>query len=128
LSLKKPSHTCRRCGGPLHKIHRRWWQKLVYRSIYECDACHEQQVHRRNTVRTYFATGCRCPRCWSEDLKVFKKRDHIEGFQKSFLRRIQGWLGAPLYYCSRCRLQFYDVRPRRKGATDTAPLHGSESS
>jgi hypothetical protein len=38
----------------------------------------------------------------------------VEFFQKSFLRRIQSWFGAPLYYCERCRLQFYDARPWRR--------------
>jgi hypothetical protein len=46
-------------------------------------------------------------------LEVFRRRDRIEGFRKGLLRRVQGWFGAPLYYCSRCRLQFYDARPWR---------------
>jgi hypothetical protein len=39
-----------------------------------------------------------------------RKRDPIENFQRGFVRVIQRWLGARLYYCDRCRLQFYDMR------------------
>ncbi|MGA2118924.1 MAG: hypothetical protein ABSH56_29760 [Bryobacteraceae bacterium] len=55
----------------------------------------------------------RCPQCWSERLEVLSRRDYIEGFRKGLIRRVQGWFGAPLYYCWRCRLQFYDARPQR---------------
>jgi transposase-like protein len=86
----------------------------VYRSVYACDACGAHEAHRHKLVRRYLSIHCRCPRCWSEHLEVFGKRDRIEGFHKSFLRRMQSWLGAPLYYCAGCRLQFYDARPRRR--------------
>jgi hypothetical protein len=76
-----------------------------------------------------FSIHVQCPRCWSENLKVFSKRDYVEGFQNGFLRRIQGWMGAPLNYCERCRLQFYDARPRRrKDPTGGEQSQGSEPS
>jgi len=112
---------CRRCRGRLHREHRRWWQKLVHRSIYVCDDCGAQDPHPHKYVR-YFSIHPQCPRCCSDDLKVHGKLDRVDTLQSGFFRRIQSWVRAPLYYCDRCRLQFYDLRPLpRSGAVAESP-------
>jgi hypothetical protein len=103
-------HTCHHCGGRLHRVRRTLWQRLLYRSLYECYSCSAWE-RNHHTIFHSFTGVSRCPRCDSRRLKVFKKRDHIEGFQRNIYRRIQGWMGAKLCYCERCRLQFYDRRP-----------------
>jgi hypothetical protein len=51
-----------------------------------------------------------CPRCANLDLTILKKRDRIDKLNRNPLRLMQRALGARLYHCWRCRLQFYDLR------------------
>ena len=102
-------HVCRSCGSRLHRLRRQWWQRFVYRSSYVCDTCGEKELRRRSWFSGMTMT-CQCPRCGNERLRTFRKRDHIEGFQKGLFRSIQKLFGAKLRYCDRCRLQFYDLR------------------
>ncbi|HWB96023.1 MAG TPA: hypothetical protein VG672_04960 [Bryobacteraceae bacterium] len=37
-------------------------------------------------------------------------RDHIDPMYRSILSWIQRWMGAPLFHCRYCRIQFYDLR------------------
>jgi hypothetical protein len=43
-------------------------------------------------------------------LRQLSRRDHIERISWHPLNLLQGLLGGHLYYCARCRLQFYDWR------------------
>jgi hypothetical protein len=55
-----------------------------------------------------------CPRCGNADLHKLGERDGIDEMYSNPISRLQHFLGAPLYWCQFCRLQFYDFRPRRK--------------
>src|SRR5450631_601185 len=110
-NLSSRIHSCLSCHGRLHAVHRNGWQRFIYRSLYRCSKCGLAEPHRRGWCRIHIARIANCPRCGCRDLKVFRKRDRVEGFQSSVWRRVQSWLGAKLYYCHICRLQFYDLRP-----------------
>jgi hypothetical protein len=60
-----------------------------------------------------------CPRCAGHELEILKKRDHIDKMNKNPLRLVQQYLGARLYYCWGCRLQFYDLRSLRPLVRET---------
>ena len=97
----------------MHRERRRWWQKAVYSAVYRCGECGAGAVRWRKLLRLP-AVSARCPRCGSGDLEVYAKRDKVEGFRGGVWRRAMGAMGARLYYCSPCRLQFYDARGRKK--------------
>ena len=103
-------HPCMVCGETLHRVRRSWWQKLWYRSVYKCASCGAVEPTRREFDAFRISTSCHCPRCGRTELKTMRKRDPIENYQRGLSRVIQKWLGAKLYYCDRCRLQFYDLR------------------
>jgi hypothetical protein len=56
---------------------------------------------------------CRCPNCRTQQLARRWKRDHIDRLSHSPWSMLQRVLGAQLYHCRSCRLQFYDWRPLR---------------
>lgn len=90
-------------------------QKFAYSSIHECKRCRERRVDRRK-LRIALHSSSRCPHCGSERLTIFKKRDRIDRLYKSPLSLLQGLLGASLYHCPVCRLQFYDLRDPSQAA------------
>jgi hypothetical protein len=45
-----------------------------------------------------------------------KKRDTVDTMNRNPLRQLQRLMGAHLYHCDSCRLQFYDLRPLRAEA------------
>jgi hypothetical protein len=51
-----------------------------------------------------------CPSCGSGDLSKASSID-VEKVTGNPARRLLGSLGAPLYNCNCCHLQFYDFRP-----------------
>ena len=64
---------------------------------------------RRRLGRAPYA---KCPECYrGHGLKRQGRPDPVDRMSKSWLSRIGGMFGAPLYWCSFCRLQFHDVRP-----------------
>ena len=103
---------CEKCGTSLRRVQRTLWERILYRSAYKCPKCEFRHLRLRTLLRGVRATA-RCPRCSSSRLKILKKRDKLEFMEKSLLRMAQGFLGAHLYYCSRCRVQFYDMRRYR---------------
>ncbi len=103
---------CEKCGTPLRRVQRTLWERILYRSAYECPKCEDRHLRLRTLLRGVRATA-RCPRCSSSRLKILKRRDKLEFMERSLFRLAQGALGAHLYYCSRCRVQFYDLRRYR---------------
>jgi hypothetical protein len=54
-----------------------------------------------------------CPRCRGFDLTRLSKPDRVDSFDRNPVRLAQRMFGARLYHCWLCRVQFYDLRPRR---------------
>lgn len=91
------------------RVSRTFPQKLAYASVHECKRCRERRLDRR-TFHIALHSKSRCPHCGSERLTIFKTRDRIDPLYKGPLSLLQGLLGASLYHCAVCRLQFYDLR------------------
>src|SRR5712692_1989446 len=100
-------HRCVKCGGVLLRIRRRFWEKPFCLAVLRCPRCGFREIHWG-----LFFLGIRshCPRCWNLRLKKLRKVDRIETMYKNPVSYMQKWLGANLYYCKVCRLQFYDLR------------------
>jgi hypothetical protein len=45
-------------------------------------------------------------------LTILAKRDRVDAMNHNIFRHFQRFLGASLYHCWRCRVQFYDLRSR----------------
>ncbi len=111
--LRSQTQQCRSCLGPLYRQRRNWPQCLQYSSLYQCGQCGQFTPESRNWLLLDLSPTVSCPRCTTPKLKIQRKRDSIEGFQRGLWRWVQGLMGAKLYYCRPCRLQFYDLRRRQ---------------
>ncbi len=85
--------------------------RVILKSVFEPEA-----------QRFLPAPWCRCPQCGTERVKISGRRDHIDDLSHRPLSILQFLLGGQLYHCLGCRLQFYDLRPRRSlRKTGSAP-------
>lgn len=105
---------CSTChNNTLHRQRRRFWHRLWLNAIYECDSCGRREAVYRLDIGTLFSLAACCPKCGNARLKKCSKLDHIELIYKAPFSYWQRFLGAPLYYCFPCRLQFFDFRSPR---------------
>lgn len=95
------------------RVPRKGAQKFVYSSVYRCRQCQKTFGRRRGASLKVHAHAV-CPNCGTERLKVLRRRDHIEKVYKGPFSILQGILGARLYHCVYCRLQFHDFRKLAK--------------
>lgn len=102
----------------MRRSHRGLWERVVYRAAYRCRSCAERILVRRRVPLPSRYTNC--PRCASRALTILEKRDYIDKLNRNPLRLVQRYLGARLYYCWRCRLQYYDLRRLRPASRETA--------
>lgn len=103
---------CRSCGGNLRRSRRSGLERLLYSAAYRCEKC-KLRVRVSHVEHISDARFVSCPKCNRTDLKILTRRDRVDRFSRNPLRLIQGFLGAKLYHCWSCRLQFYDFRKRR---------------
>ncbi len=110
---------CPSCGAKMRRSRRTRLERLLYAAAYRCEACN---LRVRESFLSRFRTArfVSCPKCGGHDVTALSKRDRIDGFNRHPLRLFQGMLGARLYHCSLCRLQFYDLRSR--GHTQSGPV------
>ena len=117
--------TCIRCGSTLARVRRSFLEKFVCHAVLGCLNC-----GRRELQWYLFVLGRRshCPLCGNFRLKRLRRVDYIDRMYKNPLSYLQKYLGANLYWCERCRLQFYDLRKasaRQTGRTQAAGAGGS---
>ena len=111
---------CPSCqNSTFHRRHRSLWERLHYGAIYQCDKCDFVDFDSYGERFPIFSAAVRCPRCGSTGVRKRAKLDHIDPLTTQFLYRIQRWLGGQLYFCSPCRLQFYDLRPWVRSKQDS---------
>jgi hypothetical protein len=104
--------TCRECGANLHRSRRRFIDRLRYLEAYRCHGC-GARYHVTVFSRLRLARFAKCPKCRHQDIKVQKRIDKIDRMRGGLFNLIHRLLGGQLYHCWFCRLQFYDLRPRR---------------
>jgi hypothetical protein len=106
---------CNVCGqAAMQRSHRQSLaERLFYLATYKCRECGAKQGAMRPAF-VLLSLRCRCPQCGDPDVSRLRQRDRIDRIYKNPISLAQALLGAPLYHCSHCRLQFYDYRPRVK--------------
>jgi hypothetical protein len=52
-----------------------------------------------------------CPKCGTPQLERLRKRDRIDPLYLNPVSLVQALIGAHIFWCPFCRLQFYDIRP-----------------
>ena len=112
--MSSPSFTpaCPRCNDELIRVRRSRWARIWYLALYRCRNC-ERNSGVSRLVLFKVTSYLSCPKCGNFRLESFSKPDHIETKSNSPFSLIQKFLGAPLWCCPFCRLQFYDFRKRR---------------
>jgi hypothetical protein len=104
---------CHECGGELRRSRRSLLERFGYSKAYRCKQCQLRVriSHAEDSRGLQFAS---CPKCRSFELTAPRRVDKIDRMLKSPRSLLQRMLGGRLYHCWFCRLQFYDVRPRKK--------------
>jgi DNA-directed RNA polymerase subunit RPC12/RpoP len=103
---------CKDCGGELRRSKRKPLERIRYAEAYRCKDC---GLRLKISVRSRVADAryTKCPKCRCHDLSILKKVDKIDTMRKSIWSYLNRFLGGKLYHCWFCRLQFYDLRPRK---------------
>ena len=105
---------CSLCGDEMRRTQRSFLERLRFIAIYTCRSCGSKEgVSRLHALK--ISRYARCPECHSTRLRVLKRRDRIDRFIRNPFRLAQSILGARLYHCPGCRLQFHDLRYLEKG-------------
>ena len=102
---------CFKCGGALYRIKRTFRERLRYATLYKCKQCNDY-THDDQWYMLLFGDASRCPQCGTYRIYTLKSRDKIDRMYRNPLSYLQKFAGAELRWCSFCRLQFYDRRPR----------------
>lgn len=104
---------CLQCGGELRRSRRKLLERFGYSRAFRCKDC-DARVRVTIAAHSKNLKFAACPRCHTYDLSVLKRVDHIDSMVRSPRNFLQRILGGTLYHCWYCRLQFYDLRPRKK--------------
>ena len=97
-----------------HRRHRSFAERLRYAAIYECEKCHCLDLESHLEYFPMLSLVARCPECANTALRVQPCLDPVDRLYRNPFSFFQKFLGAPLLFCSPCRLQFYDWRRRQK--------------
>jgi len=111
---------CAHCGGGMSRSPRRFWERPLFDSAFECRRC-EARTRSKRVLIGSVGTHARCPRCGTEEIRKRSSPDRIDRVLRTPLSLLQSLIGGSLYHCMFCRLQFYDVR-RRRAIRVSAPI------
>jgi DNA-directed RNA polymerase subunit RPC12/RpoP len=104
--------SCRECGANLRRSKRRFIDRLRYLEAYRCQGC-GARYHVTVASRLRLARYAKCPKCSYQDITAMRRVDKIDRMRGGIFNLIHRVFGGQLYHCWFCRLQFYDLRPRR---------------
>ena len=107
--------TCRECGANLRRSKRRFIDRLRYLEAYRCQGC-GARYHVTIGSRLRLARYAKCPKCRYQDITAMKRIDKIDRMRGGIFNFVHKILGGQLYHCWFCRLQFYDLRPRKENS------------
>ena len=97
----------------LVRKHRTVLERLQYACINECAECETRLVATHSSRHPAFSLVARCPQCGTKELRLRKSLDFYDPLYRNPISLVQQYLGGSVMYCVDCRLQFYDLRPRR---------------
>lgn len=86
------------------------WARLAFSAVYRCPACGRKTAVSKFPSFRVSLYRC-CPRCDGRKLVRLRRRDRIDPVYRNPLSLVQALMGANLWWCPLCRLQFYDLRP-----------------
>ncbi|HUP04895.1 MAG TPA: hypothetical protein VMU19_12955 [Bryobacteraceae bacterium] len=86
-------------------------ERWLYAVIYQCPECKRKTKIARFPAIYVASLHRTCPKCGGPQLEKLRKRDHIDPLYLNPISLLQGLIGAPIWWCPFCRLQFYDFRP-----------------
>jgi hypothetical protein len=99
-------------------VSRGFLQRLAYRRLWACPCGRTRRIE----PRPLYSLVARCPKCGGVDLRRRSERDRIDRLLKNPFRIAQMLVGASLYHCQLCRIQFHDVRPRKRATESPTEL------
>lgn len=102
--------TCPDCQKRVLLVRRTLPEKLWNVHMYACSGCRRRVGVLRPSLVFLFSRRTRCILCGSPDVARLAKPDTVDEFTSNPLGRIQRCMGAPVWRCSPCRVQFYDWR------------------
>jgi DNA-directed RNA polymerase subunit RPC12/RpoP len=111
---------CLQCGGELRRSRRKLFERFGYVKAYRCKDC-KARVRLGVASHAKKLKYASCPKCHTHELTAPRRVDKIDkmvGGPRSFFQRL---MGGKLYHCWYCRLQFYDLRPRKKSERRMLP-------
>jgi DNA-directed RNA polymerase subunit RPC12/RpoP len=97
------------CGDELRRTKRSLLERLRFSGAYTCRSCGRRELISRLAAWTV-SRFARCPECHGHRLRILKRRDYIDRFNRNPFRLLLSLFKVPLYHCSSCRLQFHDYR------------------
>lgn len=105
--------SCRECGANLRRSKRRLSDRLRYLEAYRCQGC-GARYYVTISSRLHLARFAKCPKCRYQDITALRRVDKIDKMRRGIFNFVHKILGGQLYHCWFCRLQFYDLRPRKE--------------
>jgi ribosomal protein L32 len=102
----------------LVRKHRTFLERLRYASVNECPECQTRLVQTHAARFPALSLIARCPQCGTTELRLRKCLDYYDPLYHNPISLVQKYLGGAVLYCVDCRLQFYDLRPRRRPKND----------
>ena len=113
--------TCNHCGSAqVSRRPRTVAERFRFRLMYKCKECGKRSGIRYWELWPWFSLKAQCPKCGNPEVKTLKRRDGIDPVSNFVISRVQQLLGAPIFYCQYCRLQFYDYRSKAHTAKTAA--------
>ena len=106
---------CSTCGHETIRVRRNYLQKVYTFAIFKCPKCSNRMYLRRASFGA-LSRYAQCPQCGTRNLSKLKCIDRVDRMNKNPLRMLLMVVRAPLYHCTFCRLQFWDVRKRASDA------------
>ena len=107
-------HSCPHCHKRLVRVHRGMLHKLFYTDMYICSGCTRRVGLWRSTLIFLFSRHSRCIQCGSHAVHRVAKWDRVDRFTRNLLGLAQSLVGAPIFRCGGCRLQYLDWRHARE--------------
>ncbi len=105
---------CSKCGETLARVPRKGIERWRYSAVYACRRCDLKVGSARWWDPLLSSHRC-CPKCGGGNIERLSRRDEIDPMYKNPLSWLQGLLGAKLWWCPLCRIQFYDLRRAPSG-------------
>ncbi len=101
---------CASCGVRLRRVHRTFWERVLYLAAFDCPNC-RSMTHQPRAFLFHLGKVARCPLCGDTGVRRLKRPDPVDRVIPGLLNLVKRLAGGSLHHCRNCRIQFYDRRP-----------------